>query len=221
MNVPAGTKYGTTSGYNYPDAALVSTFSGGTGCLYGGAWSAYPLVLNGEINSDTVYVPVCSCTGQTYTIKLAVKNNIDMTQPNQQFYNFNVESYDYTLIAGNSTIPGSTSISGNFTPTTYREVTLNNIQAFSEISIDSITIKYDSNTEETLTVNGGAGMYGHVATAYLYKNGTQYGQAPNINQIPFASTQNGIALTIVITKDIMFGNSSAPNNETEGSEETE
>ena len=180
-----------------------STFNNGTGCLFGGDWSPWTgqIVPPNGIQADTVFVPVCSCSGQTYSIKLAVKNDIDVENvPNQQYYVFGVEAYNYTLIGGDSNVNGTTSIGGNFEPGTYSEVTIDNLQAFSEIDLESIKINYGASESETLTINGGPGIYGHVATAYLYRNQHQYGTASHSTRVPFASTQGGLALTVVITK---------------------
>lgn len=200
-NVPSGTKYGETTGYNFPIAEEVSTFNAGTGCLFGGAWNASPLSLNG-IQANTTYTPVCSCAGNSYTINFAVKN--DMTS-SQQFNDFNIEELNYTLYQGSIQNSQTITNGGSVNHGQTRQIAINDADAYSEIELTSIKIKYDTAEEAitTLEINGFTDDNGYKATAQLYLNEQPYySGGSNTSSYTFAQTQiNGMVLTIVVTKE--------------------
>lgn len=198
-NVPDGTIYGTTSGYDYPNGQGASTFSGGVGCLFGGEWTMSPLRLDKKIMADTEFTPVCSCAGQTYTIKFGIHNNMDRTV---QFNKFSVVELNYTLGRGTESVNMSTSYSNTIDYGQYKEITINNVEAFSEIQLDDITIKYDTTigAETTLVLNSPyPDEHGYLAEVKLYSNGSPISSGTNITSTTFAQSQNGIYMTIVIS----------------------
>ena len=223
-DVPENTIYGTTQGYDYPNGEDASTFSGGTGCLFGGEWTKSPITLNSKITSDSTFTPVCSCSGNTYTIKFGVYNNMDSSSQTPQFYQFSVPELNYTLYKGGTSTTASTSISQTIGMGNKRTVEINNIDAYSEINLNYITIRYNTGGNDTATLSFNTGVpdeHGYVATIKLYKNDTPYSTTgQNITAANFAQSENGIYMMVVITYEPMMLNSSNPQNNN-GEEESE
>lgn len=215
-DVPENTIYGTTPGYDYPNGENASTFSGGTGCLFGGEWTKSPITLNSKITSDSTFTPVCSCSGNTYTIKFGVYNNMDSSSQTPQFYQFSVPELNYTLYKGSASTTASTSISQTIGMGNKRTVEINNIDAYSEINLNYITIQYNTGSNDTATLGFNTGVpdeHGYVATIKLYKNDTPYSTTgQNITAASFAQSENGIYMMVVITYEPMMLNSSNPQN---------
>lgn len=223
-NVPENTIYGTTPGYDYPNGENASTFNGGIGCLFGGEWTKSPITLNSKITSDSTFTPVCSCSGNTYTIKFGVYNNMDSSSQTPQFYQFSVPELNYTLYKGSASTTASTSISQTIGMGDKRTVEINNIDAYSEINLNYITIRYNTGGNDTATLSFNTGIpdeHGYVATIKLYKNDIPYSTTgQNITAANFAQSENGIYMMVVITYEPMMLNSSNPQNNN-GEEESE
>ena len=223
-NVPENTIYGTTQGYNYPSGNSASTFSGGTGCLFGGEWTKSPMTINSKITSDSTFTPVCSCAGNTYTIQFGVYNNMDSSQQTPQFYQFSVPELNYTLYGGDSSITRSVSISDTLSMGVKKTVEINGVDAYSEVNLNYITIKYNTGSGDVATLNFNTGMpdeHGYIATIHLYRNNVPYSSGgQNVTATNFAQSENGIYMMVVITYQPPMLNSSNPQTSS-GEDETE
>ena len=198
-NVEENTVYGVTEGRNYPNGQSASTFSGGVGCLFGGEWRMNPSRIDKKIVTDTEFTPVCSCSGQTYTIKFGIHNNMDGTV---QFNKFSVSALNYTLGRGSDSVSQTVSYSNTINYGEYKEIIIDNVNAFSEIQLNDITIKYDSaiDAEATLMLNSPyPDEHGYLAEVKLYIDGSPISGGTNITSTTFAQSQNGIYMTVVIS----------------------
>lgn len=223
-NVPENTIYGTTQGYNYPNGNSASTFSGGTGCLFGGEWTKSPLTINSKITSDSTFTPVCSCAGNTYAIQFGVYNNMDASQQTPQFYQFSVPELNYTLYGGDSSITRSVSISETLNMGVKKTVEINGVDAYSEVNLNYITIKYNTGSGDVATLNFNTGMpdeHGYIATIHLYRDNAPYSSGgQNVTATNFAQSENGIYMMVVITYQPPTLNSVNPQTSS-GKDETE
>ena len=222
ITVQDGDKVGVD--FQHPNGTAASTFNSGSGvgCLFGGDWVAHPLSLSG-VHANTVYEPICSCSGNTYTIKFGVYNHMDDAAQTPQFNQFSVDELNYTLFKGETGDTYSTSINQAITLGNKRTVEINNINAYSSINLNYITIRYNTGgSTTTLNFNTGApDENGYVANIQLYRNDNLYSTGSNITSTNFAQSENGIYMMVVITYEPNnMLNVNNPNNGG-GEEETE